>query len=155
MLGTGLGGDFSKYNFLRFIFSKESGFREALGKRWVEDAKSNIRYFRGESLRYRATVHWAKIFKELQELDDFQWLWSSVSSEKENFINIHPYSFLHPEMGFLSYRAVISYMPTSSGNLATVIYVPTDTPTKESFEKMAKLVGNDIHRIAKWPKDKE
>lgn len=149
----GLSEGVSRFNMLRFVFSKEVGFRKLLGERWETDVKSNVQYFRGESLRYRATKYWQATFKELLEIDDFQRVWQGIYFEEDNYMDIHPYSYMHPDHGYLSYFATVSTTITQAGNLRSVIYVPNDDNTHNAFDKIAHNSGNQIHRVATWPKE--
>lgn len=149
---SGLGGNVSRFNMMRFVFSKDAPFRQMLGNRWEFDVKSNVQYFRGESLRYRATQYWQRIFGELLEVDDFQRIWQGIYYEEDNFTDVHPYAFMHPDYGFFSYYATVSTTITYAGNLRSVIYVPNDDNTRNAFADIAHKYGNSIHLLASWPK---
>jgi len=150
VLDSGLGGKVSKFNMMRFVFDKL--FREILGERWEIDVKSNVQYFRGESLRYRATKYWQETFGELLDLDDFPRIWQGINYEEDNFSDVHPYKFTHPTYGVVSYYATVSTTTTHWGNLRSVVYVPNNDNARNGFADIAQKHGCHIHRLASWPK---
>lgn len=155
VLTFGLSEGISRFNIMRFVFS--DNFKNLLRMNWFTDAKSNVQYFRGESLRYRVTKYWQKTFKELLDMDKkFRQIWSYIYEEEDLYSDIHSYSYMHPDHGFLAYYATVSTTITLFGNLRSVIYVPSDDNTRKAFEKISHDHGNQIHRTgAKWPKNEE
>ncbi len=151
-LKYGIGGNISRYNIMRVIFSQDLDLRQRWGASWKKIAEDNILFFRGESLRYRHTKYWHMLFKELIALKDFEDFWRNVP-EKECFPAIRQYTMQYTDTIRLSYLSVSTVVLTEHGNLRFIVYVPTDEKTLNIFLDLKHNMRSSSisYKIAPWP----
>jgi transcriptional regulator with XRE-family HTH domain len=141
------------YNTMRIIFSQEFGFRDIIGDQWDKSARHNMQYFKGISLRYRLNPYFEDILSALRKYPAFKRYWGQAHIDEEDTSgNNVCYQYKHRTFGNLSYLANISTSFTKSGELYSVIYIPLDPHTSKVFKEISEKHGNDIMKLAPWPK---
>lgn len=146
----------SGFNLLRVVFAPESAFRQLMGEHWTARAESSLRYFRTTTLRYRHTARFHAILAELSALPGFRDLWFTTQNYAEDFTPTWTtYTYLHPELGPLSFIAHISTTLTDQGALYLTTYLPCTKETAETFEGFIRRHGLGVRRFAQWPYDPE
>lgn len=143
------------YNTCRVNFGKESVIRDQILENWDGYALNSMRSFRERSLRYRAQPYFKylmKSFRNRVEYPLFERYWKMVSSiEQDKEIDTDHFVFEHDEFGKVQYAASSTMTITSFGELFLVQYLPLDEQTSQTFEKIAKEVGQVVIRLAPWP----
>ena len=146
------------YNFMRVVFSSDLNFPLIMGENWTQNAKDNIQFFRGISLRYRANPYFSKLLSVLKRNQSFRYFWERTYLESE-YIDIggEHYKYNHPAYGELEYRASTSPTITKAGALYTIIYVPLTPYTTNTFRNiriLARIGGAGVqhaHRVYSVP----
>lgn len=140
------------YNFMRIIFSDESNFQLVMGTKWLQNAKDNIQFFRGISLRYRANPYFLKLLSVLKRNRSFRSCWEQTYLENE-YIDLggEHYKYNHPIYGEIDYLASTSTTITKTGELYTIIYIPLTVYTTETFRSIANSLGIMAVKLAPWP----
>jgi hypothetical protein len=64
---------------------------------------------------------------------------------------VDEFTYTHPEHGRLSYHVFSSLDTTAHGELYLYQLVPTDEPTTDVFEGLARSLGQRAYRLAPWP----
>lgn len=143
------------YNTARVNFGKESVIRNRVSDNWDGYALNSMRSFRERSLRYRAQPYFKylmKSFRNQVEFPLFERYWKMVSSiEQDKEIDTDYFTFQRGEFGKVKYAASSTITITSFGELFLIQYLPLDEQTSETFEKIAKEVGQAVVRLAPWP----
>jgi transcriptional regulator with XRE-family HTH domain len=143
------------YNTVRVNFGKESVVRDRIVNNWEGYALNSMRSFREHSLRYRAQPYFKylmNVFRNPVEYPLFDRFWKMVSStEQDKEINMDYFDFQHDQFGQVRYTASATVTITSFGELFLVQYLPLDEHTSQTFEQIAKEVGQTAVRIAPWP----
>jgi len=143
------------YNTIRINFGKESIMREQIENNWDGFALNSMLAFRDSSLRYRAQPYFKylmKAFRNPTEYPLFDRYWKMASSiEQDKEINLDYFAFQHERFGDVKYMASSTITITSFGELFLVQYLPLDERTSQTFEHIAKEIGQGVVRVAPWP----
>ena len=142
----------SGFNLLRVVFAAESPFRQLMGEHWLARAESSLRYFRTTTLRYRHTARFRAILAELSALPSFRDLWFTTQNDAHaETPTWTTYTYLHPDLGHLTFIAHISTTLTDQGPLYLTTYLPCTKETTELFEGFIRRHGLGVRRFAQWP----
>ena len=141
------------YNFMRVIFHRDLNFQLVMGKNWTQNAKDNIQFFRGISLRYRTDPYFLELLSVLKRNRSFRYFWEQAYLEGD-YIDFggEYYKYNHPVYGDLQYRASTSPTNTKVGELYTIIYIPLTPYTTDIFRNIATSLGSTAVKLASWPK---
>jgi len=143
------------FNTVRVNFGKESVMRDRIESNWDGYALNAMRSFREHSLRYRAQPYFKyllKTFRNPVEYPLFDRYWKmAASTEQDKEVNTDYFAFQHDQFGDVKYTATSTVIITSFGELFLVQYLPLDERTSQTFEQIAKEVGQVAIRIAPWP----
>lgn len=141
------------YNIMRVIFARDSRYRTILREEWSRNALHNIRFFRGNTLRYRFHPYFKQTLAALWKHPTFRLYWERARVEdKDSSTDSLMYDYHHLSLGPIRYMANASYLVTRSGTLHWVIYVPLDERTTTVFQEMVERHGTDVIQLAAWPK---
>jgi len=146
---------YSRYNVMRVIFSKDTGYRELVKPIWKQVSTDNMQFFRRITLKYRATPYFRCLKKALMEYDDFENVWEAVRFQPDNDGNSVAYDYEYPHLGRIKYQAVISAEITRAGELYSVYYVPANALARELFAQAVDKGGTELQRFASWPEKPE
>jgi transcriptional regulator with XRE-family HTH domain len=142
----------SGFNLLRVVFATESPFRHLMGEQWATRSEDSLRYFRTTTLRYRHTERFHAILAELSTLPSFRERWFTTQTEAhEETPTWTTYTYLHPDLGHLTFIAHISTTLTDQGPLYLTTYLPCTKETTELFEGFIRRHGQGVRRFAQWP----
>jgi transcriptional regulator with XRE-family HTH domain len=142
----------SGFNLLRVVFATESPFRHLMGEQWATRSEDSLRYFRTTTLRYRHTERFHAILAELSTLPSFRERWFTTQTEAhEETPTWTTYTYLHPDLGHLTFIAHISTTLTDQGPLYLTTYLPCTKETTELFEGFIRRHGLGVRRFAQWP----
>ena len=147
------------YNTVRMMFGKELHMRSHITENWDQYAVGSMRFFRENSLRYRAKPYFQylmKAFRNPVEYPLFSRYWKQVSSfEQDRESNVDVFSYTHDEYGPLQYATATTVSITPYGELFLNQYLPLDEHTRNLFEDILKKSGmGAIAPLAPWPEKK-
>jgi len=142
-------------NALRLVFGRELAARSHMISNWEFYALSTMRFFRGTSLRYRATPYYEylmKSFRDPSEYPLFERYWRMVSAvDQDRDGTYERFEYDHDSFGHLSYEVVTTVCLTPEGELYLNQYIPTDDSTWKTFEGLAARSGMGVIPAAPWP----
>jgi hypothetical protein len=93
-----------------------------------------------------------EVFRNPVEYPLFDRYWKMDSSiEQDKEINTDYFDYQHDQFEAVKYAASATVTITSFGELFLIQYLPLDGRTAQTFEQIAKEVGQVVTPIAPWP----
>ena len=109
--------------------------------------------FRTVSLRYRSTVYFRTLLRDLERLLQFRRYWQEAYfDERDHFVENKQMSMDSPQWGSVAYFPSYLTALTTAGDLHLCLYVPASRDTVTVFSQIFDQPGAaDTLRLSPWP----
>lgn len=153
LLETARGG-VSGFNQMRYVFHKDSNFRDLIGhERWDHFALLNARYFRRRTLRVRSHPYFAALLNELLDektYPSFQACWRRMVFESRD--EYHVTLGTREGEGDRDFVALESLLAlTPYGDLYLQQLLPLNKSSAENMHAIAEKAGEGYIALAPFP----
>ena len=127
-------------NLLNGLFMVlHEGYQEMMKDAAHQQVLDHFHYFRGVTLRYRATQRFSELVEGLQHCypTDFERYWQFTCTEEDAaYLPTIPYHYVHPKYTHLSYHSAVNHYGCMEGDFYLHSYIPLDEPTNHIFHEL-------------------
>jgi transcriptional regulator with XRE-family HTH domain len=129
-------------NLLNGLFMVlHEGYQEMMKDAAQQQLLDHFHYFRGVTLRYRATERFGEVVEGLHGRfpTGFEPYWALSRTEAcAAYLPTIPYHYVHPRYTHLSYHSAINHYAVSAGDFYLHSYIPLNEQTSSVFNEFAQ-----------------
>ena len=140
-------------NNLGLLFAPGAPMKKALGLGWRSIAHANVQQWKVATLRYRHTIRFRQLFRELSKFAEFRMVWATGNDTEyaiEDCSRLRSCVYKHGTHGAVAYTVFVNISLSASGDLYLCAFVPQNSDTAILFHEIAGNDNSAVH-VSQWP----